>query len=87
MEMKIGTKCVLKHLTSKDSDEGVLGKIIAYASKLGGRVKFATPHGTIIETGILWLKPLKEKEKIKLEGYEADAIEKNGCLYGDEVVY
>lgn len=82
MEIKIGTKCVLKHLTSKDSDEGVLGKIISYASDLGGRVNFSTPHGTIIETGILWLRLLNAKEKTKLKELELDAIEKNGCLYG-----
>ena len=87
MELKIGTKCALKHITSNDSDEGVVGKIIGYASELGGRVNFATPHGTIIEAGLLWLKPLTEKEKIKLEGLEAKALEENGCLYGEEVVY
>lgn len=88
MELKLGTKCSLKHLKAKNSDIGVVGKIIGYSEKYsGGVVRFCTPGGTIIETGLLWLSVLNKEEKKLIRKYEKDSLKTRGAIYDDEVIY
>lgn len=65
----------------------VLGKIIKlygqenpYQSGQFARINVATPHGSIIRTGIAWCTDPTPEELLQIEEYEKDAEEK-GQLY------
>jgi len=45
----------------------------------------ATPHGSTVITGSLWVRPLSETELATLIEYEEDATQKGFTLYGGKL--
>ena len=45
----------------------------------------ATPHGSVVITGSLWVRPLSEAELVALIEYEEDATQKGFTLYGGKL--
>jgi hypothetical protein len=46
---------------------------------------FATPHGSVIETGVLYLSEITEEGMVKLKEFEADAKAKGNELYDGRI--
>jgi len=46
---------------------------------------FATPHGTVIETGVLYLSEITEEGMKKLEDYEKDVKTQGKELYAGKL--
>ena len=78
-----GYPCMIQDLVGRtvgESEEGSWGMI--NGENMFSVPVFATPHGTIIETGVLHLSEITDDGMITLLQYEADAKEKKIPLYG-----
>lgn len=47
--------------------------------------QIGTPHGSIVETGVLYLSEIDEEGMKKLLEFEKDCVEKDGELYGGKL--
>jgi hypothetical protein len=78
-----GLPCMLGEAVGKivgESDEGCWGKINGV--KMYSIPLFATPHGTIIKTGVMKLSKITDEGLQKLSEYEKQVIDNGGELYG-----
>jgi len=80
-----GYPCMLGEVVGRivgESGEGSWG--YTNGIKMYSIPLFATPHGNVIKTGVLYLGEITEEGMKKLEEYEVDAKEK-GKWYADKL--
>ena len=78
-----GLPCMLGEVVGKivgESDEGSWGEINGV--KMFSLPLFATPHGTIIKTGVMGLSKITDEGRQKLSEYEKQVIYNGDKLYG-----
>ena len=78
-----GLPCMLGEVVGKivgESDEGSWGEINGV--KMFSIPLFATPHGTIIKTGVMKLSKITDEGLQKLLEYEKQVIDNGDELYG-----
>ena len=78
-----GMPCMLDEIVGKIVDESIDGSW-GYINgvKMYSIPLFATPHGTIIKTGVMKLSKITDEGLQKLKEYENQVIEKGDELYG-----
>lgn len=77
-----GMPCMLGELVGRivdESKEGSWGEI--NGAKRFSIPLFATPHGTIIKTGVMKLSKITDEGLLKLSEYEKQVIEEGDNLY------
>jgi hypothetical protein len=78
-----GMPCMLGEAVGKivdESEDGFWGEINGV--KMYSILLFATPHGTIIKTGVMKLSKITDEGLQKLSEYEKQVIDKGDELYG-----
>jgi hypothetical protein len=78
-----GMPCMLGEAVGKivdESEDGSWGEINGV--KMYSIPLFATPHGTIIKTGVMKLSKITDEGLQKLSEYEKQVIDKGDELYG-----
>lgn len=83
-----GLPCMLGDVVGRivgESEKGSWGSI--NDMEMHSIPLFATPHGTIIETGVFYLSEMTDEGMEQLLEYEMDALKKNGhgSLYGGKL--
>lgn len=81
-EYRHGLPCMLGEVVGKivgESDDGSWGEVNGV--KMYSIVLFATPHGSVIKTGVRKLSEITEEGLKKLEGYEDELKSKGETMY------
>lgn len=85
-EYKHGLPCMLGDVVGRiigESEKGSWG--YTNEIKMFSIPLFATPHGTVIQTGVLYLSEMIEESMKKLIEYEDDVKSKNDELYAGKL--
>lgn len=85
-EYRKGMPCTLQGMVGRiigESDKGSWGD--TWGFKCYSIPLFSTPHGTIIETGIVYLKEINIDELERLAEYENQLKQSNSIMYAGKL--